>query len=249
MAVMVKLKRHNEASQHNATITLSLPPILIPASGDDRNGFATTYAKEGLPQQIPADLKGKKYFSEWGIEDVWLCRSYPVRRFEPAFLANKADQNHLRGLVFLRSAHEEKNPIAARRALEQASKLLIENPKVRDGFCKGNPRDRAGEFYPAFFSREVKLASVAMWRTKTGQFLPAIYCPNARVASFVAAAFRGLAVCPHCLTLFDPNAERMDGSRGSTYCKAVCGSRHRQKLYRLKVKGLTKRISNRKGKR
>src|SRR5262249_45072897 len=76
---------------------------------------------------------------------------------------------------------------------------------------------------------------VVMWRTKSEQFLPAILCPNVRTASFVAAAFRGLAVCPNCLRLFDPYAERIDGSKGDKYCTAACGSRYRQRLYRRRV--------------
>jgi hypothetical protein len=249
MLVMYKTKEGNEAYQHNATVTRSLPPILIPASGKDSDGRATTYAQAGLQQEVPADLKGKKFFGEWGVEDIWRCRSLPVKRFEPSFLDKKEDKDHLRGLVLLRSANEEQNPIASKTALEQASRLLIAEPKIRAAFRNRLPRDAAAMFYPAFFSREVKFATIAMWRTRAGQFLPAIFCPNARVASFVAAAFRGLAVCPHCSTLFDPEAPRMDGSRGSRYCKAVCGSRHRQKLYRLKVKSQAKKISKRKEKR
>jgi hypothetical protein len=237
-------RQRNDTSVHNATITRARPYLLIPATKEDHNGFAVRMSAAG-PRRVPADIEGTKFYADWGLEG-W----QPVKEFEVGFLKEKKDQNTLRGLVLLRGAHEEssKNRAAAEDALARAAELLVGDPLLQPVFRSGKPRDVAGTFYPAFFSREMRNAQVVIWRTGAEEFLPAILCDDARTASFVAAAFRGLAVCPNCLKLFDPYGERVDGSSGDKYCTAVCGSRYRQKLYRqrVSVKASTKKSKGRK---
>lgn len=126
--------------------------------------------------------------------------------------------------------------------------LLVKDPTLRKTSVR-QPRELAEMFYPAFLVREMKSAKLVMRCTDAGHFLPAIFCPTARVAAFVAAAFRGLRVCPHCLEVFDPNSERVDGSKSGTYCSVAHGSAYRQKLYRLSLKGKARKTNRRKGKR
>ena len=74
---------------------------------------------------------------------------------------------------------------------------------------------------------------MVMWRTTQKQFLPAIYCPNARTASFLAVSYRGFGpACVNCFRIFSPDAPSIDESVSEKYCTAACGQRYRQKIYR-----------------
>jgi len=243
---MVNRELHHEPVSHNAAIT-ARPRILIPATSQTNDGFVLRVSKTG-PQRIPADLEGEKFFAEWGIE-----RFEPVKEFVVKEVLDFSEEAHarVRALSLLRYAHatHASDALAAKKAVSDAAGLLIDDQGLQSVFSTGNPREVATLFYPAFFTREIRGAEVVMWKTKDEQFLPAIYCPNSRIASFVAISYRGLAACLNCHKVFSPEEESVDGSVSEKYCTVACGQRYRQKLYRLKQKARVKKISKRKGQR
>jgi len=248
--VMFNAKGYNYTDSHNGHITpvLARPRILIPGSAKENDGFVLRISSEG-PQRWPADLEGKKFYAEWGIE--WL---EPVKEFlvgQVRTLSGK-DRAQLQALSLLRYAHDTfgSNQLASKKALSDAAVLLIEDKALQQVFSAGNPQDVATVFYPAFFTRQVKNAQMVMWCTHQKEFLPAIYCPDGRTASFLAVSYRGLSTCINCYKIFSPDIASVDESTSEKYCTAACGQRYRQKLYRLRQKIQNSKSSKRKaGKR
>ena len=153
-----------------------------------------------------------------------------MREFVPTFAApDSIEQRRLRGLVLLRAAHDSQEVIARRR-LAEAAQLLLDDANLQDAF-RTLSKKASAVFYPLFFSFEMRRARQVMWLTKAEQFLPAIYCPDARTAFFVAAAYGRVTACRNCHKLFDLDSPRVDGSRSVLYCTIACGQRFRQRIY------------------
>jgi len=247
--VMRNGKLGNGTQRHNAPITAK-PRIVIPANGQENDGFVLRMSSAG-PRRVPADLEGKKFFAEWGIEQF-----EAVQEFTPAAVFGASTEKGsamLKALSLMQYAHGvfDSDAVAARKAISDAAELLIDDTELQGVFSTGSPREVANWFYPAFFTREIRGAQLVMWRTKQEQFLPAIYCPNIKTASFVAVAYRGLAACLNCYRVFSPGSISVDDSSSEKYCTVACGQRNRQKIYRLKVKqrSRSKKTARRKGKR
>jgi hypothetical protein len=243
---MRKTERDNAASDHNATIT-SRPAILIPATGDDNDGLVIQMGTTG-PSFVAANIRQDGAplpgYVDWGLDPL-----ESVREFTSAFMrvgapehavmeanTTKKERASLHGLLRLRATRATL-PVpldtkAAQKALSDATKLLISDPRLQPTFQAGRLPDLAEWFYPAFFNRELKGARLVLWLTKQKQFAPAIFCPTMKAAMFAFAAFRGVAACPNCGDLFTLDTERPDKSRGERYCTAACGQRYRQKMYR-----------------
>jgi hypothetical protein len=242
---MEKAKVINGGPHHNAGIT-ARTAILLPTTGQQNDGLVIQMGRTG-----PHFLAPMPGFVEWGLEPF-----ESVREFTAAFMrvgspehtemeasTTRKDRETYKALLQLRSTHatfpirlDEK---AARRELSSAGSKLIEDPRIQATFGGGEIRRIAAWFYPAFFNRELARTRLVLWLTKQNQFVPAILCPDMKTAMFAFAAFGHIAACPNCGNLFALDSGRVDGSKGERYCKAVCGERYRQKVYRLKVKAKT----------
>jgi hypothetical protein len=235
----------NATTNHNASIT-ARPAILIPATDQKNDGVVIQMGKAG-PQILDFQKEGVPRYADWNLEQL-----QPIRAFTSAFMSpgspehmemeantTKKDRDTLHGLLRLRYTHERfpVNEKAAKSELSHASSALIEDPRIRATFAGGKLPQVAAWFYPAFFNRGLKRARLVLWLTKQNQFLPAIFCPDMKTATFAFAAFRGVVACANCGELFTLDSERVDKSRGEKYCTAACGQRFRQKAYRQRVRG------------
>jgi len=145
------------------------------------------------------------------------------------------DRNRLRALRLLRYVHAGHDDMAAKKALSDAGQILFDDPQFQSVFVGAkSPREAARVLYPGYFTDEIKGARLAIHRTKHGEFIPVVRCPNMTTAMFVFAAFHGIETCLNCQKLFAVDAARPDGSSSERYCTAACGQRYRQKLYRLR---------------
>jgi hypothetical protein len=235
--VMSNTKHDNESRKHNDTIT-PRPAILVPATGKNNDGWIWQMGREG-PQVIEADWSPLPPYAEWGLDPpetvveftgAFMRVGTPERATMEANVSAK-DRETLHSLLKLRAASETA-PKAARRELAEAAKKLIPDARLRATFQAGHLPEVAEWFYPAYFNRELKGARLVLWLTKQKRFLPAIFCPNMKTAMFAFAAFRGVAACRNCGTLFTLDSERPDKSKSEHYCTAACGQRYRQKTYR-----------------
>lgn len=255
---MRKTKLDNAVERHNASIT-ARPRILIPGSSESNDGFVLWQSDAG-PHRIPAeipdirdkkfDFHSKKFYVEWGFETA----PEPVTEFvvQSVLELTEQERSRLKSLSLLQYAHAITDAIAAKKALSDAASLAIDDKEIQRVIASLNdPRAAAEWLFVGFFNREIKSARTVVWRTKQDQFLPAIYCPNKCVASFVAVSYRGLAACLNCHKVFSPDSPSIDESTSEKYCTAACGQRYRQKLYRLKLKqkARAKKTSKRKGRR
>lgn len=225
--VMGKMEKRNEIEHHNDSIT-ARPRIYFrerPGEWDRVIGIAP-HTREFTSSHVTL---GTPEYKE--MEQAITTKS----------------RNRLRALRLLRYVCVESDETAARKTLVDAGQLIFDDPKLAALFAAGgdDPRKAASDAYRQFFNEELRGSWLAVQRTKRGEFIPVIRCDDMKTAMFAFAAFRGLETCLNCQKLFVVDAPRPDDSSSERYCSGTCGQRYRQKLYRLRVKG----ISKRKGKR
>jgi hypothetical protein len=227
---MSKSEKRSEIGDHNAGIT-ARPRIYFrvrPGDWDHVIGiaprsreFTSAYATPGTPENKELEHS-----------------------------TTKKDRNRLRALRLLRYVCAEDDQTAARKVLTDAGQLIFEDLQLAKLFAgTEDPKQVAAASYEEFFNDEIRGARLAIHRTKRGEFVPIIRCPDVKTAMFMFAAFRGIETCLNCAKLFAVDIVRPDDSSSERYCTAACGQRYRQKLYRLREKGRLEKISKRKGKK
>ena len=240
---MVNRQHDNELHRHNVPIT-ARPPILIPATGQANDGLIIQMGATG-PKVLDFGRQGGSglAYAEWGLDPFRTVKEFTSAYMQPGSLEHAEMETNIKdkdwttlkqGLVSLYYSHGTfpKNMKEAKRELSKASQRLFADPRLRATFAGGQLPQVTAWFFPAFFNREMRRARFVLWLTKKNLVIPAIYCPTLKTAFFVAAAFRGIVVCPNCGELFAPDTERTDKTGSEKYCKAACGQRYRQKLYR-----------------
>jgi hypothetical protein len=81
---------------------------------------------------------------------------------------------------------------------------------------------------PRLATKPMDAARLVLWCSgRSGQFIPAISCPDLRTAIFVRA-FLSLQTCPHCGIVFLPEKENV------IYCRPAHGQAHRVARMRAK---------------
>jgi hypothetical protein len=81
---------------------------------------------------------------------------------------------------------------------------------------------------PRLATKPMDAARLVLWCSgRSGQFIPAISCPDLRTAIF-ARAFLSLQTCPHCGIVFLPEKENV------IYCRPAHGQAHRVARMRAK---------------
>lgn len=226
--VVLEAKEHNDAPDHNGTVTAfsARPRILFPSDPT----VALT-------------------------REVFEVSHRRTREFTPAFFqlgspehreleenTSETDRDAVKALTLIRCAYTSDDPIT-RRSLYDSTYLLMPDylGDARTFYAGANAKKIARSVYPGLLREYIRKARIIISRG----FVPAIWCPNLSVAMFVFAAYRGIAVCLNCQKLFALDLPRSDASTGERYCTAACGQRYRQKLYRLRAKAKSK--SKRKG--
>jgi hypothetical protein len=216
---MRRRAQDNENSDHNATITHNitcLPMILL----YEQRAPGSEHAKlvrEILRAEV---VYAKKFTTQYLIPGT---REY--KSMETA--TTEKDRATVRAISLLRYAASAENPAAA-KALRDAAQILLPDHPGRGAIVKP-------PLYVALLKQEMKRAWSTMW-IEGGEAVPALVCPDLRCALFVASAYKAVDTCPNCHRLFAVDSTRIDGSLSTKYCKAVCGQRFRQKMYRLKLK-------------
>jgi hypothetical protein len=150
----------------------------------------------------------------------------------------------LKGLVILRCAYLADDPIGKKQFAEATKLVIRDYPGDAEEFARAirDVREPARRAYRTLLEGKIKPARIVI----LPDFTPALRCPSLSVAMFAFAAYRGVVVCPNCQKLFAVDSERVDGSASERYCTVACGSRYRQKVYRLNAK---REKRKRKGKR
>src|SRR5260221_10369384 len=98
-------------------------------------------------------------------------------------------------------------------ALSEAAEILLPGHPGRKEIVKPS-------LYASLLTRGMEGVKLVMWTTQAGEIVPAVICPNAKAALFVAAAFKAAAACANCHKLFALDAPRVDGSSSEKYCTA-----------------------------
>jgi hypothetical protein len=226
---VLKTKQHNDVDGHNATIT---PAPVILFRGETQTGERAALVRTVLGSKL---VRVRKFTPEYLIpgttEHKWM---------ESA--TTESDRATLKAISLLRYAHNAPDSDTTSKALRDAAQILLPDHPARSEYV-------TSKLYASLLTRGMNGAKVTMWTSPAGATVPAIMCPNMRVALFVAAAFRAMAACANCQKLFALDAERLDGSASEKYCTASCGQRFRQKMYRLRTKQTAQSKSRRKGNR
>lgn len=181
-------------------------PVLVPCEkGEAHDGVANFYRITQAPGP-KVRLLGNRDISDEAIK-----RTLSVE-----------DQDLLYATLALKGARERNDSLFPR---ELCRKLMVH---------LGWPKDTDVTFawpnvhVPRLATKPMEDARLVLWFA-SGQFVPAIYCPEVRTAIFVRA-FLSLQRCPHCGNIFLPDKQNR------IYCRPSHGQAHRVARMRAKQK-------------
>ncbi len=216
--------------KHNVTITTNARILILGERAKEDSEHARMF-RGVFRAELPRKLKE--------FTSAYMTPGTPqYKQFEAA--TSDKDRAILSAVALLRRAHSMKSPAA--RDLADAASLLFDWRPPEWAIPPVGRREGAAWQYRSLLNDGMKNARLVMARARGG-FAPAILCGDLRMAAFVFAAYKGVAVCAACRGLFAQNPER-----GGDYCSEACGQNFRQKAYRLRLKQKTRAKKAKQGK-